>query len=551
MTTKKVPWVRDVSRALLLFATIVVISGAAFAAEVRMKNGNLFKGEIVFESNTFIILDIGAGQITLQKSNIKKIIKKDRFAVPPKKEGAKAASRPEKQAQAPARKTSPGARPSPKTDAHARAEAERARKEEERKRKEEEEEQRWGLTSLEWEAENIKAHTPGTPAMFAWKGLEESLAAIREGTKPALVYAYNPEEKRETYYYEKKLFPNPRFSRLNLDFLLVMVDSTKEVKKEELKSCMNDLSGKTGVAILNKDLGVDKASSILGTPLPSPNKFSEFLDKVRLGIVASKYKPGSIGTFGWTPCEKGFKLMGAMKKPGLLYLFPGKPKNMDERTAAYLIECKLLPDERLRDLGAQFVMMKADINGTDPNVPKSVRGKVGITCWTFDRKKSFPWALRGTQVDVDDFDSVVKRAIEENKITKYKPGSGTSFNWLDLATGVAKLKGGNRPGILYAYWPEDQRNAYLWERKVFNQPELKDLSQRFVMIRGNVADVHKAEGGKLPTVRKPQCVVFVLAPDLTVLGHAPSFLDVKRFCDMLDRAEKAMEKPAGAKNSTR
>ena len=538
------------SRELLLLATVVLVSSLTFAAEVRLKNGNLFKGKIAFESDTFVILDMGTGQVTFQKANVKEIIREDRFATPPKEGKAGGPAKSQKQAPKPKKKHEEG-RQSSKMDAQARAEAERKKEEEEQKRKEAEEERRWGLTSLEWEAENIKVHTPGTPAMFAWKNLEESLATIKEGAKPALIYAYNPDQKREAYYYEKKVFANSRFDSLNLDFLLAMVDSTKEVQNGELKACMEVIRGNTGVVILNKDLTVDKKAAILGTSLPSPKDFSQFIEGVLLAFKASKYKPGSTETFKWILCEKGFKLMGSTQKPGFLYVYPGKPKSADEHVTAYLIETKVLPDHRFQGLGAQFVMMKADASGTDPSVPKGVRGKVGITCWTFDRKKSFSYALRGAQASLDEFDGVVKRALEENEILKYQPGSGTSLPWCDLASGIAELKTGDRPGIIYAYWPEDQRNAYQWEKKVFNQPELKGLPQRFVMIKGNIADVQKAEGGKLRTARKPQCAVLVVAPDLSMLGHAPSPLEVKRFTDLLERAEKALEKAAEARKPRR
>ncbi|MEW6356433.1 MAG: hypothetical protein AB1696_08915 [Planctomycetota bacterium] len=523
-------------------ASIVLVSGMALAAEVRLKNGNLFKGEIIFESDTFVILDIGAGQTTLQKTDIKEIIREDRFVVPPKQEGAKEAPTSQTQPTEATKKPPQKAGASSKMDAKARAEVDRKREDEERKRKEEEEERRWGLTSLEWEAEDIKVHTPGAPAMFTWAGLEETLATVKDGAKPALLYAYNPTHKQDAYYYEKKVFPNPKFERLNLDFLLVLVDSTKEIKNEELKVCMEAIRGKTGVVILNKDLTVSKEGSILGTPLPAQKKFADFIAEALLVFHAAKYKPGSIETFGWTTCEKGFNLMNTEGKPGLLYVYSGQPKTSDERTAAYLIETKLLADERFKGLDAQFVMMRSDSSGADPTVPKNVQGKVGITCWTSDRKKSFSWALKGAEVDFNEFDNVVKRAVEENEMVKYEVGSDSSFDWLDLASGIPKLKTGDRPALIYAYWPEDQKNAYGWEKKVFNQPELKGLPQRFVMIKGNIADLQQTEGGKLRPARKPQCMVMVVAPDLKILASATSPLDLKRFQDMLERAETSLTK---------
>ena len=90
--------------------------------------------------------------------------------------------------------------PKKKTDEQLAKEAEKKKREAEREKKKaerealrkakEQEEKTWGLKSLDVEEnqKEIETYEPGNPAKYEWRALAEALPAIKEGTRPGLIY---------------------------------------------------------------------------------------------------------------------------------------------------------------------------------------------------------------------------------------------------------------------------------------------------------------------------------------------------------------------------
>lgn len=609
--------------AWLLAALILFVAGMrpTSAAEVRLKNGNIIKGEIVIETDSIVIVDIGGGQITLQKENIKEILRKDRFGsateTPDKpSRDKKSADAEDAAGKGPTRKgraekESGKDEAKEKRDAERKAKAEAARK---AKEEAEKEENTWGLKSLDLEEnqEAIKAYTPGNPAKYEWKALADALPAIKEGAKPALLYVYalevaKPDEpkagnekgdepkpgkekaddkktdkkkaddrktddkkaeakrtdaqklndQKSAYYYEQKIFPNPKLESLKLDevFLLVKANSLEENTVEELAGAYREIAGKTGVAVLNKDLSIARGGALLGR-LPKAEQFVTFIDDAQAVHLASSYVPGSTEAFAWVTYEQGVEQMKTEKKPGLLYLYCGAPKADKDRLLIYQIE-RAFSDERIAKIKDQIVPMKID-SSKDLAAYSLLSGKLDnrtmVILWTFDkatadaaedgkktstRKSERTW---GARPSAEDLEKELGELIKQNELLKYEPGCDTTFAWMELAAGLAKLKGGELPGLLYAFSKDDVEGAYQWEKEVFPDPDFKDVAGEFVMIKCDIKDAEKVEELKLKPQRKPESVVLLLGPDLGMLMSVSSKTKVDKFRGALNRAETMLKK---------
>lgn len=562
---------------------LIVLGGgaqSACGAEVRLKNGNLFKGEITFENDTMLILDLGGGaQTTFQKVDIQEIIRKERFgdagkdgATRKESEGKKGSSEDNSEKKPSAKKAKSeestseekpatakkekekekekGKERPDKDAAKEKAEAERKAKDEaaqKAKDEAEKEDATWGLKSLDVEKDQIDAYQPGNPGAYEWKALADAIPAIKTGEKPALLYLYLPGDKKSAYYYEKKLFPNPKHEGLDKDFLLVKLSAGEEAKVDEMKAALKPVAGKAGVAIVGKDLTIAKGAFLVGK-LPKPEEFARFIHEAKATFASEAYKPGSIAVFTWAACAQGFEQMKSAKKPGLLYLFCGEPKAAKDKIAAYLIEKTVLSDPRFANLNERFVTMKADWGKeTLEDLPKNAQKQTAIVLWTSDKAKNWVWGGKPAGLTPDDFAKLLDEVTNENGLAQFQPGADSSFSWLEIGPGIEKLKTGQQPALIYAYSDEDKKGANCWETEIFKDPSLKDLPTRFLMVKGKIADLEKVEDLKLKKARKPASVVIVVGTDLKVLQTLSAPITPDKFKTALERAEAGAKKPEDEK----
>jgi hypothetical protein len=82
-----------------------------------------------------------------------------------------------------------------------------------------------------------------------------------------------------------------------------------------------------------------------------------------------------------------------------------------------------------------------------------------------------------------------KQKSDLEKLKEFKPGSDTTYNWVDdLKEGLDKMREDKSPGLIYFYCPDDKKTAYIFENKIFADPEFSTVGGKFITIKMNSTD---------------------------------------------------------------
>jgi hypothetical protein len=82
-----------------------------------------------------------------------------------------------------------------------------------------------------------------------------------------------------------------------------------------------------------------------------------------------------------------------------------------------------------------------------------------------------------------------KAKSELEEIKGYKPGSDTTYNWVEgLKEGLDKMKEDKCPGMLYFYCPDDKKTAFFMEKHIFADAEFSPVGGKFITIKINSTD---------------------------------------------------------------
>jgi len=212
--------------------------------KVTMKNGETFRGLIMHETDMLLVLDVGVGQLSLKKEDIEKI--EQLPEEPSKEEEDKSAA--EAKTTSKKEKNAAGRQPSDLSGDEFYKKMGFASPEEYQKR--------WGIASLEEEAAEVAKYEPGSTKAYEWVDVKAAIEKAKKEKLPVLFYYFDPSNRRAGYYFEKKLFENPRFEKFKDRFIMVKSNSIEDIKGEGKLAIDDENRGKTGVRFLDYHLNL-------------------------------------------------------------------------------------------------------------------------------------------------------------------------------------------------------------------------------------------------------------------------------------------------------